>query len=100
MSNTITMSTTSTAYDIVIAGFNSAGIRAEAESVGITHMRSIGGGYAEGHEGEADYYVGFYALPHPGGWEFRVANTNGAPVWEEAYPAAFAALAESCGVEL
>lgn len=87
-------------YDIEIAEFNSAGIRAEAESLGITHMRSIGGGYAEGHDGEADYYVGFYALPHPKGWEFRVANTNGDPVWEEADEAGFAELAESCGVEL
>jgi hypothetical protein len=87
-------------YNIGIAEFNSTGIRSEAEALGITHMRSIGGGYAEGHEGEADYYVGFYALPHPNGQEFRVANTNGDPVWEEADPQGFAELAESCGVEL
>lgn len=87
-------------YDIEIAEFNSAGIRSEAEALGITHMRSIGGGYAAGHEGQADYYVGFYAMPHPHGWEFRVANTNGDPVWEEADQQAFTELAESCGVEL
>lgn len=87
-------------YDIEIAEFNSAGIRAEAKALGITHMRSVGGGYVEGHEGEADYYVGFYALPHPYGWEYRVANTNGDPVWEGPEGAGFAELAESCGVPL
>ena len=87
-------------YNIEIAEFNSAGIKAEAKALGITHMREIGGGYVEGHEGEADWYVGFYALPHPKGWEFRVANTNADPVWEEADEQAFAELAESCGVEL
>ena len=87
-------------YDIDISEFNSAGIKAQAESLGITHMREIGGGYVAGHEGEVDWYIGFYALPHPKGWEFRVANTNSDPVWEECDEQAFAELAKDCGVEL
>lgn len=88
-------------YDIEIAEFNSAGIRAEAARHKMaTHMRMIGGGYASGHEGQADYYVGFYAIPDRLGREVRVANTNGDPVWEETDPQAFADLAESCGVEI
>lgn len=87
-------------YDIEISEFNSAGIRAEAKKHGITHMREIGSGYVEGHEGEADWFIGFYALLNPKGWEFRVADTNADPVWEEVDQQAFAELAESCGVEL
>lgn len=87
-------------YPIDISKFNSAGIRAEARILHITHMREIGGGYIEGHEGQADYYVGFYALPHPEGWEFRVADTNGDPVWEETDHNAFGELAADCGVSL
>lgn len=86
-------------YYIEISEFNSAGIRAEAKRLGITHMRRLGGGHAGGGD-RADDYVGFYALPHQSGWEFRVANTNGDPVWEEEDMQAFAELAESCGVEL
>ncbi len=87
-------------YDIEIAEFNSSGIRAEAKKAGITHMRKIGGGFVEGHENEADWYVGFYAIPHPKYGDFRVANTNGDPVWEENDAQAFADLAEQCGVEI
>ena len=87
-------------YSIEIANFNSADIRAEARALGITHMRAIGVGCPEGREDQADYRVDFYALPHPDGYEFRVANTNGDPVWDEADPQAFADLAESCGVAL
>lgn len=90
-----------TKYDIEIAEFNSSGIKAEALRAGITHMRKVGGGFVEGHEGEADWYVGFYAmLNKKEGWEYRVANTNADPVWEEADAQAFADLAEQCGVEL
>lgn len=88
-------------YDIEIAGFNSAGIRAEAALHKMaTHMRKIGGGYVAGHEGQADYFIGFYAIPGRLGREVRVANTNGDPVWEEADPQAFADIAESCGVAI
>ena len=87
-------------YDIEIAEFNSSGIRAEAKKAGITHMRKIGGGFVEGHENEADWYVGFYAIPHPKYGDFRVANTNGDPVWEENDAQAFADLAEQCGVKI
>ena len=88
-------------YDIDVAEFNSAGIRAEALRAGITHMRKVGGGFVSGHEGAADWYVGFYAmLNKKEGCEYRVANTNGDPVWEEQDTQAFADLAEQCGVEL
>ena len=85
-------------YNIEIANFNSAGIRAEAARNGITHMRHIGSGYA-GDE-NADSRIDFYALPHPKYGEFRVADTNGDPIWEEADAQAFADLAEECGVEI
>ena len=88
------------AYEIEIAEFNSAGIRAEAKKQGITHMREIGRGYVEGHDGDADWFIRFYALPNPKGWEFRVADTNSDPVWEDVDQQDFADLAESCGVEL
>lgn len=87
-------------YDIKISDFNSAGIREQAESLGIDRMREIGGGYVAGHEGESDWYIGFYALPHPEGWEFRAANTNSDPIWEESDEQAFAELAKDCGVEI
>jgi hypothetical protein len=96
-------------YDIVIAEFNSSGIRLIAKQAGITHMREIGGGYAKtededgeltvDHDGEPDSYVGFYALPVDGS-EILVANTNGDPVWQEEDSEVFARLAEACGVEL
>lgn len=89
----------STIYDIEIETFNSAGIRAEARRSGITHMRHIGGGYAGGSN-DADARVYFYALSHPKFGEFRVADTNGDPVWEESDAQAFADLAEECGVEI
>lgn len=87
-------------YDIPIDEFNSAGIRAVAAKLQTTHMRKIGGGYLAGHEGQADYFVGFYALPEVDGTEVWVANTNGDPVWEFDDPQAFADLAEACGVNL
>lgn len=87
-------------YPILISEFNSLGIQSEAAQYGITHMREIGGGYDSNHEGQADWYVDFYALPDPNypGCEIRVANTNGDPVWEDGDPATFAELAESVGV--
>ena len=91
-----------TKYDIEIEGFNSLGIREVAAQCGATHMRFIGGGYANGHDGEADYYVGFYAFPQntDSTFECRVANTNGDPVWEDEDASVFAELAESVGVDL
>jgi len=91
-----------TLYDIEIAEFNSAGIQALAAQCGITHMRRLTGGYVEGYEWQPDFWVGFYALPHPRrkGWEFRVGDTDAGPVWEEADPQEFAELARLCGVEL
>ena len=88
-------------YDIKISEFNSAGICAAAHELRIKYMRLIGGGYIKEHEGECDWYVSFYALPHPNGkWEFRVANTNSDPIWEEADTEEFADLAQRCNVEI
>ncbi len=81
-------------YDIEISEFNSAGIRSVAKECGMKRMRFIGGGYAKGHDGEADWYVSFYELSSGD----LVANTNGDPVWQEQDPGGFAELAESCGV--
>lgn len=74
-------------YEIEIAEFNSAGIRAEAAKHGITHMRYLGG----------NNEIGIYALPLQNGAEIRVANTNGDPVWEEADTQEFAKLLEEIG---
>ena len=86
-------------YDILIANFNSSGIRAGAN--GATHMRLIGCGQYDGRDGN-DNQVCFYALPdmYHEGCEYRVANTNGDPVWEEQDEAEFEELAEHCGVTL
>ena len=85
-------------YDIEIAEFNSADIRHVAKEMGATHMRHIGGGYADGRADDDNAYVDFYALPHPDGWEIKVADTNGDPVWEE--DEGFFDLAESCCVAI
>lgn len=85
-------------YDVEIAEYNSADIRYEGAQVGATHMRLIGEGYHLGRQ-EADAKVRFFAIPGPHG-EFRVADTNGDPVWENNDPQGFAELAESCGVEI
>jgi hypothetical protein len=87
-------------YSIEIESFNSAGIQNIATIIDATHMRCIGKGYSCGHDGEADYVIGFYAIPDKRhGGEIRVANTNGDPIWEDEDPAAFHALASECGVD-
>ena len=89
-----------TKYDIEIEDFGSAGIEEFARDLNITHMRHLGGAMVGGGEfcGNPPSRVDFYALPHPAGWEVRVANTNADPVWED--EPGFAELAEECGVEL
>lgn len=90
--------TTAKTYDIEIAEFYHAlDIRAEAESIGVTHMREIANNGAYG-----DARVTFYGLPDPNypGHEIRVAATNGDSVWEEQDLAVFADLARECGITL
>lgn len=86
---------------IRVALLSSQGIKIEAAKYGITVADRIGGGYCEGHENNPDWYVGFYSLINPiNKLEFRVADTNGDPLWEEEYPDLFADLARQCGVEI
>jgi hypothetical protein len=89
-----------TRYPIEIADFNSADIQVNADALGATHMREVGRGYSDGNLYNPDSLVVFYAIPDKDGSEWRVANTNGDPVWEEQDPAVFAELAEACGVTL
>lgn len=85
----------STEYPIEIAKYNSAGIRAEAKSAGITHMREVAAGRDE--RGNA---ATVFALPTREGWEVRVLDTNADPVWEEADRADFLAATAGYGIDL
>ena len=78
---------------IAIEDIGSTYIKAEAAKHGITHARFI----AEGGEGEN--HITIWGLTGADGIEFRVANTNGDPVWEEQDLADFAELLESVGIE-
>lgn len=76
-----------------IDDIDSASIQAEARRLGITDATFI----AEGGEGE--YHISVWELINPAdGIAFRVAKTNGEPVWEEPDPAEFAELLESVGI--
>lgn len=79
---------------IPIEDINSSGIRREAEEHGITHVRFLGEG------GEGENHITVYGLMSPNGYEYRVANTNGLPVWEEQDLGEFAELLASVGVDL
>ena len=84
---------------INIETINSAGICSEMRRIGATEAKFIGSG--EWEEGNVNSRCTFFAITNPSnGFEFRVADTNGDPVWEEEDLGAFAELAESCGVEL
>ena len=76
-----------------IEDINSTYIQAEAKRLGIEYARLI----AEGGEGEN--HITVWRLTTPDGFAFRVANTNGEPVWEEQDPAVFAELLESVGID-
>ena len=85
---------------IKITDINSSGIASEANSLGITTAEFLGAGQYDGREG-ADNKVRFYALINPkNGFEFRVADTSGDPVWEEQDQQGFADLAAACDVAL
>lgn len=77
-----------------IEDINSSYIQSEAQEHGITHARFI----AEGGEGEN--HITIWGLTGADGIEFRVANTNALPVWEEQDAAEFAELLESVGINL
>jgi len=84
---------------INIENINSAGITSEMRRVGATTATLIGSG--EWEDGNPNTRCTFFAITNPeSGFEFRVADTNGDPAWEEEDIGAFAELAESCGVEL
>ena len=89
-------------YDIEIADFNSAGIRAEAKRIGITHMRFIGSGRPDHHPNvcDADATVCVYALPDPQypGLEILVADTNADPIWRDCDESDWHELMESVGL--
>ena len=84
-------------YPILIADYNSAGIRAEAARMGATHMRFVGSGYA-GDRREADYMVSVYAIPCADGTEAMVADTNADPVWRDYDESEWCELMESIGL--
>jgi hypothetical protein len=84
---------------INIENINSAGIASEMRRIGTTKAELIGIG--EWENGNPNTRCEFYRIIDPStGFDFRVANTNGDPVWEEEDHGAFAELAESCGVKL
>jgi hypothetical protein len=67
--------------------------------IGATTADLIGSG--EWENGNCNTRCTFFAIINPkNGFEFRVADTNGDPVWEEEDTGAFSELAESCGVEV
>ena len=87
-------------YDIEIALFNSADIQRNAVQLGATHMRFLDRGYSDDNPSNPNSLVTFFAIPDREGHEWRVANTNGDPVWEEQDPTVFAELVEACRVKL
>lgn len=83
-----------------IENLNSIGITVEMRRIGATDAELIGSGHSDGDPNNPNSLVTFYAITNPAnGFEFRVADTNGDPVWEEEDMGAFAELAEDCGVE-
>ena len=80
---------------IHISKINSAGIVYEAREAGLSTVDFIGEFHHPDHPGSADWRIRLYEFNG-----IRVADTNGDPVWEEANPAAFAALLEEYGVEV
>ena len=84
---------------INIADMKSTAICSVMRKIGVTQARFIGGG--EWEEGNINSHCSFFAFTDPlTGFEFRVADTNGAPLWEDEGYGDFYELAESCGVDL
>jgi len=76
---------------VPIEDINSSYIQAEAKSHGITYARFIG------EAGEGEMHITVWGLTGADGFEFRVAETNGGPVWEEQDLEEFAELLGSVG---
>lgn len=76
-----------------IEDINSTGIQAEADKHAITHATFIDEG------GEGENYITVWELTGADGIGFRVADTNGEPVWEEADMEIFADLLASVGID-
>jgi hypothetical protein len=87
-------------YPILIADYNSAGIRAAAKAAGITHMRRMAVAHPTDQPDTADNAIVVYALPDPKfpGLEIMVADTNADPVWREQDESDWAELMESIGL--
>ena len=78
---------------IKVTDINSAGIVAECEKMGITHIELLTEGHSDGDISNPDSHVRFYSVGH-----VYVADANGDPIWEEADPRAFIELLEACQV--
>ena len=76
-------------YPILIADYNSSGIRAEAARAGITHMREIA------RDGIDDNCIVIFALPLEGA-EIQVADTNADPIWREADEQGWQKMLDDC----
>ena len=80
---------------INISKINSAGIVYEAKKAGLSTAELLGVLEHPEHPGSGDWMIRVYDV---GG--FRVADTNGNPVWEEDDPATFAFLLEEYNYSL
>ena len=88
---------------ILVAEYNSSGIKEIAELVGAKYLKFIGSGYTDNNPNNPNSLIEFYSLVSRSGENFfdiRVADTSGEPIWEDEDSQAFADLAEQCGVEL
>ena len=80
---------------IHISKINSVGIAKEAKKSGLSTVEMFGEFEHPDHPGSRDWTIRIYFVG-----DACVADTNGAPVWEAADPAAFAALLKEYGVEV
>lgn len=80
---------------VAVDDINSAGIRAACEKEGIDQIALIGRYEHPEHPGSNDWAIRLYAIS-----DWRVADTNGDPVWEVADPAEFATLLADYDISL
>ena len=74
-----------------ISEINSSYIQHEAALQGVTHARYVG------EAGEGENHITVWELTGLDGYTFRVANTNGLPIWEEDDMQEFAEMLSSVG---
>lgn len=80
---------------IHISRIDSVGIVSEAKAAGLSNVELLGEFEHPDHPGSADWAIRVYDV---GG--FRVADTNGLPIWEEDDIEAFTDLIEEYGVDI